>query len=105
MHTKPVLQAILKEEYEPARQNHGLFIRGREGRNSVVKAAGERGVMDPRDVGRLEKCLMEWCLREEARATRIAEEGETGQSQDKLAAQSGANLVHVRFLVFFALAC
>ncbi|KAJ7706962.1 hypothetical protein B0H17DRAFT_1325715 [Mycena rosella] len=63
-YTKPVLQAILRDEYPPAQKAHKLFIGGGRGRNSVVKEAGERGLMDPRDVELLQKLLTEWCMRE-----------------------------------------
>ncbi|KAJ7461598.1 hypothetical protein FB451DRAFT_486214 [Mycena latifolia] len=63
VYTKPVLQAILRDEYPPARAVHTQFIGGGQGRNAVAKEAGERGQMDPRDVEQFHKYLTEWVMR------------------------------------------
>ncbi|KAF5373738.1 hypothetical protein D9758_000910 [Tetrapyrgos nigripes] len=63
-YTKPVLQAILNEGYEPARSRHGRFMKGGPARKSLSNEAGLRGRMDPRDVSAIGKYIKEWCLRD-----------------------------------------
>ncbi|KAJ6622865.1 hypothetical protein B0H10DRAFT_1944195 [Mycena sp. CBHHK59/15] len=67
VYAKPVLQAILRGEYPPARTVHDRFIGGGQGRNAVAKEAGERGTMNPRDVEAFHKCVVEWCMRGEGK--------------------------------------
>ncbi|KAF8077597.1 hypothetical protein FPV67DRAFT_2425 [Lyophyllum atratum] len=74
-YTKPVLSAILNENYSPARTRHNHFIAGGSKRKRVAEDAAQRGRMDPRDVSSLQQCLSEWCLRSERRALEIADEG------------------------------
>ncbi|KAJ7735294.1 hypothetical protein DFH07DRAFT_944577 [Mycena maculata] len=78
VYTKPVLQAILRDEYAPAQEVNQLFIAGGNGRKQVVEAAGERGLMDPRDVERFQGCLLEWCLRKTGGEVREREAEEDG---------------------------
>ncbi|KAJ7080370.1 hypothetical protein B0H15DRAFT_787270 [Mycena belliarum] len=63
VHVKPVLQAVLRDAYPPARERHKLYISGGAGRNALTKDAGERGNMDPRDVDWFHRFLLEWCVR------------------------------------------
>lgn len=73
-YTKPILIAILNEDYEPAKKKHDMFMRGGKSRDSVVKDAGDRGKMDPKDVGRLVKCVRQWCLNDEWGIQNVDEE-------------------------------
>jgi hypothetical protein len=67
VYTKPVLQAILREEYPPARALHDQFIAGGKSRSVVVRDASLRGMMDPRDVEEFQRYVVEWCLRDTAK--------------------------------------
>ncbi|KAJ7137846.1 hypothetical protein C8R44DRAFT_766341 [Mycena epipterygia] len=78
VYTKPVMQAILREEYGPARETHKLFIGGKKGRQSVAKDAGERGMMDPRDVTQFLKCLKEWCMRNTHKGEQVGDVDQAG---------------------------
>ncbi|KAJ6531586.1 hypothetical protein DFH09DRAFT_1326350 [Mycena vulgaris] len=78
VHAKPVLQAILRDEYPPARDAHKLFIGGGRGRNEVVKEAGQRGLMDPRDVDKFQECLLEWVMRKTDKGARVEDTKEPG---------------------------
>ncbi|KAJ7286382.1 hypothetical protein C8J57DRAFT_1287514 [Mycena rebaudengoi] len=70
VHAKPVLAAILRGEYAPARGIHDLYTGGGlNGRTMVAEAAGDRGLMDPKDVEEVQKYLVEWCMRNEKRHT------------------------------------
>ncbi|KAJ7216975.1 hypothetical protein GGX14DRAFT_517709 [Mycena pura] len=62
VYTRPVIHAILRDEYPPARAAHAKFIGGGKGRETLTKNAGERGLMDPREVERFHKLLEEWCM-------------------------------------------
>lgn len=73
-YAKPVLSAILNENYPPAMQRHIDFVSGGSKRKSVVEEAGLRGQMDPRDVDALQRYVTEWCLRDEQRAQMITDE-------------------------------
>ncbi|KAF8621499.1 hypothetical protein AX15_007734 [Amanita polypyramis BW_CC] len=64
-YTKPILVAILNEQYPPAKERHDMFLKGGQARKSAVDRAVLRGEMDPRTVGELQKWLCEWCLRDE----------------------------------------
>ncbi|KAG5644042.1 hypothetical protein DXG03_009194 [Asterophora parasitica] len=75
-YVKPVLIAILNENYAPALTRHKNFIAGGSKRKNVVDDAGLRGQMDPRDVNALQQCLSEWCLRDERRADAIVDDAE-----------------------------
>ncbi|KAF7322299.1 hypothetical protein HMN09_00007500 [Mycena chlorophos] len=63
VYTKPVLRAILRDEYPPAKETHDLFIAGGKKRDVVVKRAGEHGMMNPTDVTLFRRFLEEWVLR------------------------------------------
>ncbi|KAJ7481118.1 hypothetical protein B0H11DRAFT_2024308 [Mycena galericulata] len=89
VYTKPVLQAILRDEYQPAREAHEMFIGGGKGRIRVVKEAGERGLMDPKDVEQFQRCLVEWCLRKSVvgkrdEDTEAGEGAEVGEASEQL---------------------
>ncbi|KAJ7685637.1 hypothetical protein DFH06DRAFT_969699 [Mycena polygramma] len=79
VYTKPVLQAILRDEYSPAREMHRGYIAGGASQNSVVKNASLRGMMNPRDVEEFKDCLEEWCLRDAAKV--VVQEQEAEQSE------------------------
>ncbi|KAF8635495.1 hypothetical protein AX17_003885 [Amanita inopinata Kibby_2008] len=69
-YTKPILVAVLNEQYPPARDRHDRFLKGGQARNGVVDDASLRGEMDPHSVGELQRWLCDWCLREERWAKR-----------------------------------
>jgi hypothetical protein len=71
---KPVLKAILNEEYGPAKTRHDNFIRGGNARNIVTSSVGLRGEMAVREVKELGKWLRKWTLRNESRSTRRMDE-------------------------------
>ncbi|KAJ6490697.1 hypothetical protein C8R47DRAFT_976944 [Mycena vitilis] len=79
VYAKPVLQAILRDKYSPAREMHRAYIAGGVSQNSVVKNASLRGMMNPRDVEEFKDCLEEWCLRDAAKV--VAQEQEAEQSE------------------------
>ncbi|KAG6880242.1 hypothetical protein C0992_003008 [Termitomyces sp. T32_za158] len=85
-YAKPVLSAILNENFPPALQRHIDFVSGGSKRKSVVEEAGLRGQMDPRDVDALQRYVTEWCLRDEQRAQVITDEEDTflSSSQDNV---------------------
>ena len=56
-----------------------MYIGGGQGRKLVVDEAGLRGKMDPGDVGKLERCLRGWCLREERWAVKMVDEGDEAE--------------------------
>ncbi|KAF7311247.1 hypothetical protein MKEN_01026300 [Mycena kentingensis (nom. inval.)] len=60
---KPVLMAILRGEYAPAMPLHDMFLAGGKKRETVGKSAGENGMMDPVDIQKLRRFLVEWVLR------------------------------------------
>ncbi|EAU88657.1 hypothetical protein CC1G_01030 [Coprinopsis cinerea okayama7 len=64
-YTKPVLQAILNDEYEPVRSKREMFMKGGSGRMNVTKGSTARGMMDPMVVEELNVYVTYWCLREE----------------------------------------
>jgi len=63
-YTKPVLQAILNDRYQPAKPRHDKFMKGGGARKSLSNEAGLRGKMDPKDVSAIGKYLKQWCLRD-----------------------------------------
>lgn len=81
VYTKSVLKALLNGRYAPAKRQHDLFVGGGLGRKSVCEDAGLRGRMDPRDVAQLQKHLIEWCLRDEKRAKRFADENDVAEPE------------------------
>ncbi|KAG6873785.1 hypothetical protein C0995_011010 [Termitomyces sp. Mi166 len=85
-YAKPVLSAILNENFSPAMQRHNDFIVGGSKRKRVVEEAGLRGQMDPCDVDALQRYVTEWCLRDEQRAQVITDEEDISVplSQDRL---------------------
>ena len=64
VYTKPILIAILNEQYPPAKERHDNFLKGGLARKSAVDGAAFRGEMDPRSVSELQKWLCYWCLRD-----------------------------------------
>ncbi|KAJ3875103.1 hypothetical protein F5051DRAFT_71081 [Lentinula edodes] len=66
---KPVLLAILNENYAPAKGRHDSFMKGGKARAGLGASAGLRGTIPPRDVDKLQKHLCDWCLRDEVRAS------------------------------------
>ncbi|KAJ6531170.1 hypothetical protein B0H19DRAFT_1040567 [Mycena capillaripes] len=76
VYTKLVLQAILRDEYAPARARHDGFIAGGKRRDQVVQNASLRGLMDPRELVEFQNCVIEWCLRDAAKVVRRTEETE-----------------------------
>jgi hypothetical protein len=66
-YVKPVLRAILNDEYKPAQKRHLDFVKGGSARTRTQESAASRGTMSPDDVGKLQKCMMRWVLREERR--------------------------------------
>ncbi len=65
VYTKPILVAVLNEQYGPARERHDQFLKGGQARKSIVDSAMLRGEIVPESVGELQRHLCEWCLREE----------------------------------------
>lgn len=82
-YTKPVMIAILNEQYAPAQKKHDMFIGGGQGRKAVVDDAGLRGRMDPQSVSELQNYLSEWCLRDERRAQVMVDTGEPGATESE----------------------
>ncbi|KAJ7633114.1 hypothetical protein FB45DRAFT_914402 [Roridomyces roridus] len=82
VYVKPVLTAILRDKYEPAREGSNKYFGGGKRRQEVVKDAGARGLMDPRDVEMFKKCLEEWCLRRPAVGKRDEEADVAGGADD-----------------------
>ncbi|KIK57727.1 hypothetical protein GYMLUDRAFT_45897 [Collybiopsis luxurians FD-317 M1] len=74
---KPVLFAILNDQYQPAKVRHDSFIKGGKARAGLGASAGLRGTIPPREIDQLQKHLSDWCLRDEVRAsTRMEESAE-----------------------------
>ncbi|KAG6915330.1 hypothetical protein DXG01_012102 [Tephrocybe rancida] len=73
-YTKPILSAVLIENFPPAMRRHTAFIAGGSKRKNIVDEASLRGQMDPNDIVTLQRCVMEWCLRDEQRAEAIMDE-------------------------------
>ncbi|KAG5338800.1 hypothetical protein C0989_006184 [Termitomyces sp. Mn162] len=73
-YVKPILSAILNEDFPPALQRHTDFIAGGSKRKNVVEQASLRGQIDPRDVDAIQRYVTEWCLRDEQRAQVITDE-------------------------------
>lgn len=71
---KPVLSAILNEQYPPAKERHDNFMKGGKTRAGLGLVAGLRGTIPPNDITKLHKYLSDWCLRDEMRAPVQAEE-------------------------------
>ncbi|CAK5277492.1 unnamed protein product [Mycena citricolor] len=71
VHTKPVLQAILRDEYAPAREAHLHFLAGGNTRLALAKKASIRGLLDPRQVEKLGKLIVEWCVRPERNSRHV----------------------------------
>ncbi|KAF8205606.1 hypothetical protein K438DRAFT_2014511 [Mycena galopus ATCC 62051] len=75
VYAKPVLQAILRDEYPPAHAKHTQFIAGGVSKqNYLMRAASQaRGLMDPKHVDEFHHCLLDWCLRDTARVVKKPE--------------------------------
>ncbi|KAJ7029330.1 hypothetical protein C8F04DRAFT_1116589 [Mycena alexandri] len=92
VYAKPVLQAILRDEYPPAHALHARYMIGGTSRKHVQEEAPKRGMMDPRDVEELQRCLVEWCLRDlrEAKTTEM-EQLDGGSGGEPVEATTGSN--------------
>ena len=64
VHTKPVLKAILNEEYEPVMEIHKLFVAGGPKREGLKEHSCRRGIMGLKQVEELTNYLKQWCLRD-----------------------------------------
>lgn len=99
-YVKPVLTAILNDAYKPAQSRHLDFIKGGTARTRTQESAASRGTMSPDDVGKLQKCMMRWILRENRRESNIyndLEEVGDGQQDD----DAGAGIVSIDSLEVF----
>ncbi|KAJ3977074.1 hypothetical protein EV361DRAFT_148361 [Lentinula raphanica] len=65
---KPVLRAILDDNYAPAKERHDKFMKGGQARAGLGASAGLRGTIPPSDVDALQHHLSDWCFRNEARS-------------------------------------
>lgn len=79
-YVKPVLVAILNEQYAPAMDRHRKFMQGGPARAMLDRDAGKRGRMREKEVSQLTKILLRWALREKAKAKLIMDE-EQGEIQ------------------------
>ncbi|KAI9510278.1 hypothetical protein F5148DRAFT_618681 [Russula earlei] len=61
-YTKPVIKAILDEDYPPAREQHLAFMQGGPSRHSLRRSATGKGDLTAREVSRLGKVLQRWVL-------------------------------------------
>jgi hypothetical protein len=68
---KPVLVAILNEQFLPAANRHRKFMQGGAARAKLDRDAGHKGYMTEQEVSRLTKMLTHWVLREKAKAELI----------------------------------
>ncbi|KAL1742852.1 hypothetical protein HDZ31DRAFT_75248 [Schizophyllum fasciatum] len=75
VYTKPVLQAILRDEYAPAKEQNFIFFASDSGRKHLTEKASAQGTLTPKEVVRLRDYILEWCLRDAKHATRIEDEG------------------------------
>ncbi|KAK7038176.1 hypothetical protein R3P38DRAFT_2615240 [Favolaschia claudopus] len=78
VYTKPVLQAILLNQYSPARERSEKYLTGTEKqKKEVVERASARGLMNPREVDEFLGYLQEWCVRDTvARVDPTEEDGD-----------------------------
>lgn len=67
-YTKPIMTAILRDEYEPASDRRRGFLRGGGSRQAVVKQASNAGDMDLRELPVLLGFVTYWCLRGDTQA-------------------------------------
>ena len=75
-YVKPVLQAILHNNYVPIRDKVQVFLTGsKKERSTLSEKSSARGLMLPRQVTELMEILKWWCLREEGMVQRKGEEG------------------------------
>ena len=74
VYVKPVLQAILRDEYAPAREQNFTFFASDTGRKKLTEKASARGTLTPKEIVRLRDYILEWCLRDAKHATRIEDE-------------------------------
>ncbi|KAF5315687.1 hypothetical protein D9611_005029 [Ephemerocybe angulata] len=74
-YVKPVLQAILQNNYGPTKDKFQVFMSGtRAQQASLAQIASERGMMDPQQVSELLVYLKWWCLRGERQPQTVEEE-------------------------------
>ncbi|KAG6836876.1 hypothetical protein H0H93_001936 [Arthromyces matolae] len=95
-YVKPILMAILNENYPPAMQRHSYFIAGGSKRKSAVEEAGLRGQMDPRDVDALQRHVAEWCLRDERKGQVITDEADIPVSLSQESVLEASDTVYAR---------
>ncbi|KAI5900615.1 uncharacterized protein SCHCODRAFT_02608360 [Schizophyllum commune H4-8] len=74
VYAKPVLQAILRDEYAPAKEQNFTFFASDTGRKKLTEKASARGTLTPKEIVRLRDYILEWCLRDAKHATRIEDE-------------------------------
>ncbi|KAF7986594.1 hypothetical protein HWV62_26368 [Athelia sp. TMB] len=80
-YVKPILSAILADEYPPAREKHIGYCKGGKAREAVVAGAAERGSMSVRDLDALHGYIRRWVLREAiVERGQIEEEEKAGPS-------------------------
>ncbi|KAJ7766701.1 hypothetical protein B0H16DRAFT_1882733 [Mycena metata] len=91
VYCKPVLQAILRDEYPPARALHARYMIGGTSRKQVTEEAPKRGMMDPHDVEELQRCVVEWCLRDLRETTTTEVEQPDGGSSGARVEVTGSN--------------
>ncbi|KAF8163660.1 hypothetical protein B0H34DRAFT_795339 [Crassisporium funariophilum] len=64
-YTKPVLTAILNDEYGPVKLKHENYMKGGKYKRDVMDQAAMRGTMNPKDVEQLQLYIRRWCLSED----------------------------------------
>ncbi|RXW22805.1 hypothetical protein EST38_g3051 [Candolleomyces aberdarensis] len=63
-YVKPILQAILHNQYKPTEKKVRVFMSGTSRQQAnLSKVGSDRGMMDPRQVNELLVYLKHWCLR------------------------------------------
>ncbi|TFK30246.1 hypothetical protein FA15DRAFT_663629 [Coprinopsis marcescibilis] len=75
-YTKPVLKAILMNEYGPVKQKQETFMRGGKARAEVTKHSTSRGLMASDHIDQLSQYVVYWCLREKMHVKTDAYNGE-----------------------------
>jgi hypothetical protein len=85
-YAKPVLEAILKDEYAPIRGKREAFMKGGKAAVKVTKASTRKGTMNPRFVEDLSACISHWCLRE---SLDVRAEVDRGDEEDPVVVEAG----------------
>lgn len=80
-YAKPILTAVLNDEYKPACRHHADFIRGGKSREAVVAGAAARGTVSPKHVAALQGYIIRWVI--EGGATASQEVGPSELDNDK----------------------